>query len=511
MRVEKLVGAVFGRQHVVRVGLQSQSCYSLGVDSAFCFMSFTSSLLPKFLPFSHPTSLIPPQLFNMFNNHLGRLGGRGIQDSIYNANRLSGRPNPSQGYPQKHPYGIDRDILIKDLKNERPQWIFSSYGPGRDAPIQLFGGPQREQSFEEMRLRHYIAAAQGHPQSAIQEANAFYMEAEKQIQAVLNDPEGAIQYIVKGENEHPNRHDILKQGPQPTSFVQGPMPVQPSNTLNPTPNPFAAAAAAAAGGIGGFGEPNSGQPSLGQQNPLGQRVNPFGATAPIPNFENTSAAPGSQPQPQPQLTGGMFGQPSQPTVPKPAQPNPNPFLNPFANPPTPLSSNPFATPPTQPAPTGATQQPSQPQQPAQPQAFTNPNQLPQATQGETHHDARGVLTMWHGRPVTYITPPMPPSAPGGEQPSALPPYPCYKRDDGLLERINFPNGRRLGNTPNAVPGSAAAQGQMGEVDMSGVEGRPEEYTGAVKEAYEYLAKNGMFKDGIMPHVPPKREWVNWDF
>jgi len=43
-----------------------------------------------------------------------------------------------------------------------------------------------------------------------------------------------------------------------------------------------------------------------------------------------------------------------------------------------------------------------------------------------------------------------------------------------------------------------------------VEGRPEEYTEAVREAYEYVAKEGRFKDGIMPNVPPKREWVSWD-
>ena len=43
----------------------------------------------------------------------------------------------------------------------RPDWVFSCYGPGRNAPKQLFGGPQREQSFEELRLRHYEAAASG--------------------------------------------------------------------------------------------------------------------------------------------------------------------------------------------------------------------------------------------------------------------------------------------------------------------------------------------------------------
>jgi nucleoporin NUP42 len=485
----------------------------------------------------------------MYNNHLSRLGGRSNKPDGNHTNSSLGRSNP----PQSYPYGIDRGTLVRDLKNERPLWIFSSYGPGKNAPVQLFGGPQREQSFEEMRLRHYIAAAQGNPQSAIQEAQALYVEAEKQIQTVLNDPDGAIQYIVRGEKEHPNRYDIvaemMKNGrtlaqaaqpqQQPTGFghpATGPTFGQQQNPLNPNPNPnpFAAAAAANVGGGVGFGQPSFGQPSFGQQNPLGQRMNPFGGTSQIPNFGNTSAPPGSQPQQQP--TGGAFGQPSQPAFGQPTQPAfGQPTQPAFGQPtqpafgrPTQPSSNPFSNPtaPPQPAPTGISQQPKAPQgpqgfsqqpqqtqqtqQPKQPQAFIAPNQNPKAPQGETRRDARGLLTLWHGRPVIYITPPNPPSAPGGEEPPALPPYPCYKRADGLLERINFPNGRKL-VSQNAVPGTSAAEGQVGQADQSGVEGRPEEYTEAVREAYEYVAREGRFKDGIMPNVPPKREWVSWDF
>lgn len=60
--------------------------------------------------------------------------------------------------------GIDKDNLVKDLSTERPQWILSCYGPGRNAPEQLFGGPIREQSFEEMRLLHYTSP---NPQQAV--------------------------------------------------------------------------------------------------------------------------------------------------------------------------------------------------------------------------------------------------------------------------------------------------------------------------------------------------------
>jgi len=55
-----------------------------------------------------------------------------------------------------------------DLTTDTPQWILSSYGPGNKlAPAQLFGGPIREQSFEEMRLMHYKAAETGNAQQAV--------------------------------------------------------------------------------------------------------------------------------------------------------------------------------------------------------------------------------------------------------------------------------------------------------------------------------------------------------
>jgi hypothetical protein len=70
------------------------------------------------------------------------------------------------GGPQP-PYLLDKNVIITDLHSERPQWILSAYGPGRHAPAQLFGGPVREQSFEEMRLLHYVATAEGNPQHAV--------------------------------------------------------------------------------------------------------------------------------------------------------------------------------------------------------------------------------------------------------------------------------------------------------------------------------------------------------
>lgn len=72
------------------------------------------------------------------------------------------------------PYGLDKKAIISDLTTERPQWILSAYGPGRQAPAQLFGGPLREQSFEEMRLAHYMGMAAGNPQQAVRKIWKMY-------------------------------------------------------------------------------------------------------------------------------------------------------------------------------------------------------------------------------------------------------------------------------------------------------------------------------------------------
>jgi hypothetical protein len=62
---------------------------------------------------------------------------------------------------------LNREAIITDLSTERPQWILSAYSAAPKAPIQLFGGPQRERSFEEMRLHHYNALATGNPAAAV--------------------------------------------------------------------------------------------------------------------------------------------------------------------------------------------------------------------------------------------------------------------------------------------------------------------------------------------------------
>lgn len=75
--------------------------------------------------------------------------------------------NPQARNATENPYSVSTAGIVKDLTDERPPWIFSAYGPGRDAPGQLFGGQQTEQSFEELRLHHWKALAAGNPQAAV--------------------------------------------------------------------------------------------------------------------------------------------------------------------------------------------------------------------------------------------------------------------------------------------------------------------------------------------------------
>ncbi|KAK5091888.1 hypothetical protein LTR16_007827, partial [Cryomyces antarcticus] len=63
-------------------------------------------------------------------------------------------------------YHLSAEIIASDLKTERPTWPFSAYGPGRDAPRQLIGGFPIEQSFEEMRVAHYLGMASGNVEQA---------------------------------------------------------------------------------------------------------------------------------------------------------------------------------------------------------------------------------------------------------------------------------------------------------------------------------------------------------
>lgn len=93
--------------------------------------------------FEHPGANANP--FGSNNNRFNALNTGGASSSPF------GRA-ASTASDGTNNYKITKDTIKIDLVDERPQWILSSYGPGREAPEQLFGGYPREQSFEEIRL-----------------------------------------------------------------------------------------------------------------------------------------------------------------------------------------------------------------------------------------------------------------------------------------------------------------------------------------------------------------------
>ncbi|KAF6830328.1 Nucleoporin AMO1 [Colletotrichum plurivorum] len=240
--------------------------------------------------FEHPSRAQSNNRFAAFGSNSGGGFNRGGNDAI--------------------PYLLSKETIEKDLTSEAPQWILSAYGPGRDAPEQLFGGPMREQSFEEMRLHHVMAVASGNPQAALNQAQELYQQAQLQMKTAIGNLDGAIQFIISAEQKHPNRIDICKQGTQPGGTTgefavgrrtggsslgqQNPFS---SNASSSSANPFSSGGQQASAFGSGAAATGS---AFGQASALGQKPNPFGA----PAF--------GQPA-QPAASGSAFGQPSQPT------------------------------------------------------------------------------------------------------------------------------------------------------------------------------------------------------
>lgn len=480
-----------------------------------------------------------------------------------------GGSNPLRGSStiRDLPYKLDKATIINDLSKERPQWILSAYGPGRDAPLQLFSGHPREKSFEELRVRHYELAAQGNQQQAIQEAQTLVNNAEQQIQTALNDVDGAVKYMVNGENEHPNRLDVCKAkgttvtqpqtsapNQQTTSTFGQPsssapafgQPSAPSAFGRPSTPSFGQPSAATST----FGQPSAptfGQPSqpsaFGQPSILGRPTTGFGhpsstfgkPSISAPTFGQPSAptplgAPLQQPNASSSAAKNPFGQPSAPTQPPtfgqpsaPSQPsafgrhstlNPSPALgqpatsgaitgfsqtstappNPFGQPTAPLTTGTFGQPSTaapnpfgqrrtstanQSVPSfGQGSDPSNTIQPSTGPAAHRANVRSTSGQGtngaQVQKDSQDKIMSWKGMPVRYFDD-----------------EPCYKGNDGSWQRVWFPDGP--------------------PVFTKTVDQPDEAYDEATKASYRHLKETGTFKDGIMPALPPKREWCSWNF
>ena len=62
-------------------------------------------------------------------------------------------------------------------------------------------------------------------------------------------------------------------------------------------------------------------------------------------------------------------------------------------------------------------------------------------------------------------------------------------------RIWFPHGHYGKEISDAEPPQEVLQSDLGR---------------QLKELYDFMKTNFAFKDGVVPEIPPKREWVGWD-
>ncbi|KAK5159292.1 hypothetical protein LTS14_002434 [Recurvomyces mirabilis] len=254
-------------------------------------------------------------LSNGFGGGRSRAGGIGGGD----------RSRPSQDQEQKKPYNIDREVLAADLTTggstgEKPRWPLSVYGPGRDAPRQLLEGAL-EQSPEEMRLLCYEARAKGQEHEYVQHEATLGAQAQQQVQSILNDLDGAIKYVIDGEQQHPNRLDQCVKGSgaaitQSSGGFGQPSGLGASSTGSAFGRPSSTSAFGQPSGVGkqssqAFGQPSQPASGFGAPSTLGGR-SAFGAS-PQP-----ASAPTFGAHSQPSSGGSAFGAPSSMGAQRPA-------------------------------------------------------------------------------------------------------------------------------------------------------------------------------------------------
>jgi len=250
----------------------------------------------------------------------------------------------------------------------------------------------------------------------------------------------------------------------------------------------------AAGGAAPFGAPSAASPfsQIKQQQQQPQQPAPFDQPSVPANPFGAPAAPAQQPAlsgfGQQSGGGGGFGQPSTTSPFGQAQQPQQAQAAPFGQPAAP--ANPFGAPAQQAATPSPFGQPAAPQGVPVQQTTTDPrafikidnpaelNPLPDLRGQTMRNPNTQQLTMWKGRPVKYINE-----------------APCYlhPQDNKTYVRINFPDG----------PPS--------EATLRDSQAKAEDYTPEVEQMYKFYLDNGYFKDGVIPAVPPKREWISFDF
>lgn len=384
-----------------------------------------------------------------------------------------------------------------------------------------------------MRYRHYQLTASGNQPQAVLEARELLNYAERQVWTVLNDIDGAIQYILDGDKQHPNRHDVVKarEGALPQQRQ-----LQGNNYPNSTSGQFPAFSNQSSGAsfarpTTSFGKPSAPASSFGQPSSLGPPKSLFGQPTSAFGQPAVLGQPGGGSLGQASSSVSTFGQPirqspfgqvqggfavANSTASGPFTQQSNPFSqaassqisNPFGQ--QPSIGNPSSNPaafekPTLQQPVNAFGQPTN----AKPKSFAlagsdrNPTASSQragpaeafaqsnSQSGHTgtlsevvpkgssipvdaKRDSTGKLTRWKGKAVQYF-----------ENDA------CYRDNDGSWKKIWFPDGPPVFTKAVELPDNA--------------------YDERTKENYQYLKDHGTFKDGLMPELPPKREWCNWNF
>lgn len=381
----------------------------------------------------------------------------------------------------------------------------------------------REISFEEARLQHYKLAAQGQEAQAVKQFQSACREAEAQNQNAICNTDEAIKYMLDGLDRRPNRFDICKN-----EEIQ--YPAHPFSTPSPSPlrspfgvpNPFlsrqvsqgAGQATEHLGSTSGHGT----VPSLASSSSAPVLSNPFARASPVLSNPFARLSPSSSPfgPPPPQAMESMAGAQTHarnPFARKTSTPTNSPFLSMSARvQPGPktqtYANNPFvrndstemnvtiSSPakehsgtaastasqwPTQPNPfSNAVPQKTARSVSSQPVAGTTISQPSIIAQAQNQNTTMGEITApentaristWDGQSVSYLKD-----------------QAYFRTSKGELQRIWFPQG-----PPKFVT-----------VDIP-----VENYTAHDKDCYAFLKQNGVFKDGSVPLIAPRREWCDW--
>lgn len=340
----------------------------------------------------------------------------------------------------------------------------------------------------------------------------LFQKADEQNKNALQNVDGAIKYVIEGESRHPNRWDICKAKenhmPQTTTGTSSQIgfdqqstggsslgkPNDSTNFRSPSQTTFgkpSTTPSAAFGQPGGvtFGQPSHSQPAVfgqpagmsGQSNFQSEQPStsrsPFSATTETPNPFPRTTNPFDHSQSRKEVSGAPrnspFGMSSAPSTSSPFAPQSavqSGFASQKMDGPNPFSPNTQSVFNPKMGENAFKQDSARQQGQAYTAAGGNGRQSANAS---IQKDNSGKLQVWNGNGVSYLN---------GE--------PCYRGNDGNWRRIWFPDG---------APKFVNSEGLKDDF-----------YDDATKESYEHLANVGMFKEGVVPLIPPKREWCDWN-